>query len=176
MELTLLTPAQKAAYSDAIYAVLEAGDEDFVPPLSTRFSTSDTSFSAKTDSKKGIDAYFNSMMKEEMLVAIEDGKLLGFVTFMPDFTCKYIDADSFPNIYICTLLLSPEARGKGLTAKMYTHLFDTLYPHANLYTRTWSTNAAHIKILDRFGFSLIARIENDRGEGIDTVYFGKKRH
>ena len=176
MELTLLTPAQKAAYSDAIYAVLEAGDEDFVPPLSTRFSTSDTSFSARTDSKKGIDAYFNSMMKEEMLAAVEDGKLLGFVTFMPDFTCKYIDADSFPNIYICTLLLAPEARGKGLTAKMYTHLFDTLYPHANLYTRTWSTNAAHIKILTRFGFSQIARIENDRGEGIDTVYFGKKRH
>ena len=176
MELTLLTPAQKDLYASAIYAVLEACDTDFVPPLSTRFSASDTSFSAKTDIKKGIDAYFKSMMKEEMLAAVEDGKLLGFVTFMTDHTCKYIDKDSFPNIYICTLLLTPEARGKGVTVKMYTHLFDTLYPHADLYTRTWSTNAAHIRILTRFGFSQIACIENDRGEGIDTIYFGKKRH
>jgi RimJ/RimL family protein N-acetyltransferase len=58
---------------------------------------------------------------------------------------------------------------------MYEHLFFTLFPTHHLFTRTWSTNAAHIAILGKFGFSQIARIENDRGEGIDTVYFAKKR-
>lgn len=175
MIFTLLTEAQKQKYSDQILAMLAHCDRDFVPPLSTRFSTSDTKFSPTTVTKNGVLAYFKDMIGENILAAIEDDKLLGFVTFKYNLTCKYIAPDTFPNLYICTLLLSPAARGMGLTAKMYAHLFDTLYPTHNLYTRTWSTNAAHIKILDRFGFAVIARIENDRGTGIDTVYFGRKR-
>jgi len=115
------------------------------------------------------------MLREQMLAAVEGERLLGFVTFVENLSCKYFGAESFPNLYICTLLLSPDARGRGITRQMYTYLFDTLYPKHNLFTRTWSTNAAHIKILSRFDFALIARIENDRGAGIDTVYFGKRR-
>lgn len=175
MNFTLLTEAQKQEYSDQILALLTHCDRDFVPPLSTRFSTSDTKFSPETVANNGVLAYFKDMIGESMLAAIEGNRLLGFVTFKRNLTCKYMAPDTFPNLYICTLLLSPAARGMGLTAKMYAHLFDTLYPTHNLYTRTWSSNAAHIKILDRFGFAEIARIENDRGAGIDTVYFGKKR-
>jgi len=115
------------------------------------------------------------MLREQMLAAVEGERLLGFVTFVENLSCKYFGAESFPNLNICTLLLSPDARGRGITRQMYTYLFDTLYPKHNLFTRTWSTNAAHIKILSRFDFALIARIENDRGAGIDTVYFGKRR-
>ena len=55
---------------------------------------------------------------------------------------------------------------------MYEHLFDTLRPRHSCFTRTWSTNAAHIAILTRMGFSLTKRVENDRAIGIDSVYFG----
>ena len=175
MEFLLLTSAQKKAFGAQIYGIMEACDADFVPPLSTRFSTSDTSFDAKTVAKNGIDAYFKDMMGEQILACVEGEELLGFVTFKTDFSCKYIPQDTYPNLYICTLLLSERARGRGVSVKMYTHLFDTLFPRVNLYTRTWSTNAAHIKILTRFGFSEIARIANDRTQGIDTVYFGKAR-
>lgn len=176
MELILLSDAQKEEYSAQIFDIMLAGDKDFVPPLSARFSTSDMSFSANTGAKNGINAYFEDMIREQMLVAVENGTLLGFVTFKRDLVQSPIEADTLPNLYICTLLLSPAARGKGITQKMYAHLFDDLYPDVNLYTRTWSTNAAHLKILTRFGFNLIKRIENDRGAGIDTVYFEKKRH
>ena len=175
MEFILLTEAQKAEYRVQIFDILLACDKDFVPPLSARFSTADTTFSAKTGAENGINAYFEDMVSQHILAAVEDGVLLGFVTFKPDLVNAVLSADTLPNLYICTLLLSPAARGKGITPKMYAHLFDVLYPSVNLFTRTWSTNAAHIKILTRFGFNLIKRIENDRGEGIDTVYFGKKR-
>ena len=175
MEILLLSDAQKQRYAAQIRAIMQACDADFVPPLSTRFSTSDTRFGGQTGVKNGIDAYFCDMIKENVLACVEDGELLGFVTFKTDLVNQYLTQDTFPNLYICTLLLSERARGRGITVKMYAHLFDTLYPHVNLYTRTWSTNVAHIKILTRFGFELIARIENDRGEGIDTVYFGKNR-
>jgi hypothetical protein len=39
-------------------------------------------------------------------------------------------------------------------------------------TRTWSTNASHLDLLDELGFDLIKRVEDDRGDGIDTVYYG----
>lgn len=175
MELILLTEAQKAAYRTQIFDILLACDKDFVPPLSARFSTADTTFSAETGTKNGINAYFEDMVSQQILAAVENGVLLGFVTFKLDLVNAVLGADTLPNLYICTLLLSPSARGKGITQRMYAHLFDVLYPTVNLFTRTWSTNAAHLKILDRFGFSLIKRIENDRGEGIDTVYFGKMR-
>ena len=175
MDFILLTDAQKKEYRGDIFDILLACDKDFVPPLSTRFSTADTAFSAATGAENGITAYFEDMIGQHILAAIEDGVLLGFVSFKSDLVNAVIGADTLPNLYICTLLLAPAARGKGVTAKMYAHLFDTLYPNVNLFTRTWSTNAAHLKILDRFGFSLIKRIENDRGKGIDTVYFGKMR-
>lgn len=175
MEFVLFTDAQKREYRTQIFDLMLACDRDFVPPLSVRFSTSDMQFSAKTGAENGINAYFEDMIREQMLAAVEDGKLLGFVTFKRDLVQGPLEADTLPNLYICTVLLSPDARGKGITQKMYTHLFDTLYPEINLYTRTWSTNAAHLKILEHFGFSLVKRIENDRGAGVDTVYFGRKR-
>ena len=175
MDFILLTDAQKAEYRRQIFDILLACDKDFVPPLSARFSTADTAFSATTGVENGIDAYFEDMVSQHVLAAVEDGALLGFVSFKPDLVNAVLGADTLPNLYICTLLLSPAARGKGITQRMYAHLFDVLYPSVNLFTRTWSTNAAHLKILARFGFSLIKRIENDRGDGIDTVYYGKKR-
>ena len=175
MDFLLLSPAQKEQYRAQLFALLEQGDNDFVPPLSARFSTSDTAFSAETVSKNGVLAYFNDMIREDILAAVEDGALLGFVTFKKDLVKPPLDESTLPNLYICTLLVDPAARGRALTKRMYAHLFDTLYPNVNLYTRTWSTNAAHIAILSHFGFSLFKRIENDRGPGIDTVYFEKKR-
>jgi ribosomal protein S18 acetylase RimI-like enzyme len=57
---------------------------------------------------------------------------------------------------------------------MYDHLFNEKYADRNIFTRTWSTNTAHISILKKYNFREIHRIENDRGEGIDTVYFSRK--
>ena len=174
MQLKLFTNADKARYRADILYMLTAADKDCVPPLSARFSPSQTAF-GETPLACGVASYFEDMCREQMLGALEGEELLGFVTFMENLESPYFGADPAPNIYICTLLVKPEARGKHLTRTMYEHLFFDLFADRNLFTRTWSTNAAHIAILGKFGFSEIARIENDRGAGVDTVYFGKKR-
>ena len=172
MELLLMDEACKARYRDDILSMLTAADQDFVPPLSARFSPSQTDFS-KTTLAHGVQTYFEDMCREQMLGAFEGEKLLGFVTFVENLVRPPVD--TLPNLYICTLLVKPEARGKHLTKRMYEYLFDQLFPRHSLFTRTWSTNAAHIAILQSFGFALLERIENDRGANIDTVYFGKIR-
>ncbi|MBR7095233.1 MAG: GNAT family N-acetyltransferase [Clostridia bacterium] len=168
MELKILTQEEKTQYRGAILALLEESDEDFLPPLSRRRSTKDQTFSGEAAVGAGVLSYYEAMSRQEILVAVIDGEMAGFVSFYENF-----EGGEAPNIYVSTLVVAKAARGRGLTAKMYDHLFNTLVPDRHVYTRTWSTNAAHAKILARFGFTEYKRLPNDRGCGIDTVYYAR---
>ena len=175
MTFTLLTEAQKDAFRDEIIGMIAACDHEFVPPLSQRHGPTQTDFSGALQTADNLPAYYEDMRKNEILAALEGEELLGFVAFKRDMTNQYLTAETLPNLYVAVLLVKPSARGQALTSKMYQHLFNELHPSTNLYTRTWSTNTAHAAILRKFGLDVVIRIENDRGEGIDTVYFGRKR-
>ena len=166
MELKLLTEADKLLHGDEIIGLLEESDSDFLPPLSGRGSPHDKSFLGERKSSGGVISYYTEMNRQPILAAISQDKVIGFVSFREDY-----EENKIPSIYISTLVVSKAARGLGLTVSMYDYLFSIVFPEHNFHTRTWSTNAAHTKILSRFGFSETRRIENDRGFGIDTVYY-----
>lgn len=170
MTISLLTQNLKEQYADEILDMIRVADKDFVPPLSARSST--TQSDLKGVSSGGVENYFSEMMKQEILGAFEENKLLGIVSFRDNYESDVVKI--LPNIYISTLFVHSDARGRGLTKILYSYLFD-LYSDRSVFTRTWSTNIAHIKILEYFGFTLFLRLENDRGEGIDTVYFKKEK-
>ena len=136
----------------------------------------DTSCAAKklvigdkiTSNSNGVISYYTEMNRQPILAAVIDDRIVGFVSFVENY-----EGGIAPNIYISTLVVSKASRGMGLTTKIYDYLFNTAFPDRPFYTRTWSTNVAHTKILSRFGFSEIKRIANDRGKGIDTVYYMK---
>ena len=171
MRFKLLSKDDKIIYKNEILEMMRVSDKDFVPPLSARNSTLQkdlTSFKSSTD---GIVKYYAEMERQEILGVFDDDNLIGFVSFRIDYVCDVIDDSSKPNIYLSTLILKPETRGRGITRLLYDYLFNTLYPTRSIFTRTWSTNIAHTKILFGFGFSELSRKINDRGEGIDTVYY-----
>ena len=174
MHFELLREDQKPLFRDEILSMMRFSDKEFIPPLSARTSTTQKDLSGSQVSDNGIESYYSQMESQQILCAFEGDFLLGFVSYRENYTSDLITEESFPNIYLSTLISKPEARGKGLTKQMYTHLFLERYPDRKIFTRTWSTNLAHIKILGHFGFDLIHRIENDRGEGIDTVYFRRE--
>ena len=174
MEFILLNEKQKEFYSKDIIDLMRLSDKEFVPPLSARSSTLQKKLSGEVGSGD-VTAYFNEMIKQKVLGFIENGRLLGFVSFKENFVSEVISQSTLPNIYLSTLVLSKEARGQRLTQRAYDYLFNQLYADYNVYTRTWSTNVAHIKILDKFEFSEFYRLKNDRGENIDKVYFEKIR-
>ncbi len=173
MEFKILTEKEKKLFELQMINMLTLADKEFVPPLSERSSTTQGNLSA--GGTGGINSYYADMAKQEILCALEGEEVLGFVSYRKDYVSELISESELPNIYISTLVLSPAARGRGLTSKMYSFLFDELYPECSVFTRTWSTNIAHTKILSKFGFSELLRKENDRGEGIDTVYYKRER-
>lgn len=174
MEFRVLNDAEKSQYREELLEILSINDKNFIPPLSQRSSTTQSNLNGD-EGKADILPYFNKMMEQNILAMFIDDKLVGFVSFIDNYVSDVIGTDTHPNIYLSTLALRPESRGMGATKKAYAHLFFARYPHCNVYTRTWSTNGPHIHILGGFGFGELKRIPNDRGEGIDTVYFYKNR-
>ena len=170
MEFCLLSDSQKESYQETLLEILIQNDTAFVPPLSQRTGTTQTTFGGQAN-PAGVADYLDQMLTQQILAVLMEGKPVGFVSYIEN---KRDDGFLLPNLYISTLVLQPETRGMGITKKLYHHLFNELYPDRHIYTRTWSTNIAHIKILQSFGFEEHKRIPNDRGQGIDTVYYCKK--
>ena len=169
MEFKFLSEAEKEYYREQIIELLLESDGDFLPPLSSRGSTRDNSFSSANLRSDGVVSYYNSMNSQQILVAMAGGAVVGFVSFYENYA-----GGEEPNIYVSNLVVAKSARGSGLTSKMYDYLFNEVFSDRHVYTRTWSTNIAHTKILSRFGFSESKRIKDDRGEGIDTVYYARE--
>lgn len=173
MEIVFLDEQRKKDWQNQLFDLCRNSDKEFVPPLSQRSSTTQGDLTG--GGGNGIEAYCTEVLHQSVLACIEGDQLLGFVSFKENYMPEHIPNAKLPNIYVSTLILSPESRGRGLTKKLYTHLFAERFPDRSIYTRTWSTNAAHLKILMFFGFSELLCIPNHRGVGIATVYYGLER-
>ncbi len=172
MQMQYYETVIRCPYGEEIKNFLVMADREFIPPLSSRGSSTQADLSCSAGSD-GITDYFHSMASQPVIVAVEDGRCLGFMAFKLDHTCEQIGPDTFPNLYASTCVVHPDTRGRGLMRGFYETMID-LFPQRSLYTRTWHTNYAHLKVLDKLGFSEIARLPNHRGPGMDTVYFGRK--
>jgi len=173
MDIRIINPHEQAQYYGEILEMLYMSDDDFVPPLSARSSTTQKDFTSSQKTKDGILQYFEEMKSQRFMAVLEDGKVMAFVSYRENYINSVITEAYTPNIYLSTLIMRPEARGKGLTKMMYRLLFKE-YEDKYICTRTWSTNIAHKKILDFYNFSTFATLPDDRGKGIDTVYFMKE--
>ena len=170
MTLKILTPEEQVFFGSQILEMLTASDKEFIPPLSTRSSTTQQTLSSGECAPDGVLQYYRQLQTQKVMAAVEGDRLMAFVSYIENHTGGPITEADTPNIYLSTLVMRPEARGKGLTKQLYRTLFDTYRPAA-VFTRTWSTNAVHIRILDFFGFETIKILPDHRGPGIDTVYF-----
>lgn len=159
-------------HDDQLYGLLAMCDEEFVPPLSTRSSTTQTDLrTSEEEAGTGdVSAYYDSIAGQEQLRLYSAGELVGFASYV-----HREDDDGTSVAYLSTILTHPGHRGEGLSRKMYRALFAMLDEDV-LELRTWSTNEAHLHVLVEMGFVESKRIPDDRGEGIDTIYFRKRLH
>lgn len=153
-------------YEDQVWQILCAADHEFVPPLSCREGTSQSVLTGDVSGTQP-ESYFAQMKEQPTLLAVSGNAVCGIMSFRRD----YAEIGNCA-AYVSTVIVRSEYRGSGLAEKLYHALFET--EKGFVVTRTWSENAAHIHILDKLRFRLIKRIKDHRGQGIDTVYYGKE--
>ncbi len=169
MELKLFEKLENPDYLQQLYRLLELGDKEFIPPLSSRGSTTQQTLGNANNT--GIADYFNEMKQQCFVLALEGDVIAGFMSFKKDYSCDHVPANK--NLYASTAVVSPDFRGQGLMKKFYLAMIEH-YPDRSIYTRTWHENFAHLRVLEKLGFTQIAKLENHRGPGIHTVYFERK--
>jgi len=169
MELKLFEKLDDTDYLQQLYHLLELGDKEFIPPLSSRGSTTQQTLgNAHND---GLGDYFNEMKQQCFFLALEGDQLAGFMSFKKDFSCDHVPPCK--NLYASTSVVHPDFRGQGLMKKFYLAMIEG-YPDRPIYTRTWHENIPHLRVLEKLGFTQIAMLPNHRSEGIHTVYFERK--
>jgi len=160
-------------YEGQIWELVKLADGEFVPPLSSRNSTTQGNLlQGGTVTGAGPVSYFEGLKKQEMIIYLEEGRVVGFMSYIPHHILEIQGIEEKKEVnYVSTVIVHPKCRGKRITEKMYQELIKI--SDVPVATITWNSNRAHIHILEKMGFELVATLKDDRGEGIDTVYYIK---
>lgn len=168
-------------FSDGVRRLLVASDDEFVPPLSAREGTTqrdglaDASDADSVD--RSIDAYHSQCVSQHLIVCHDGGDLRGFMSFRDGYRTPELDGFQ-PSNYVSTIVVAPEHRRRGVAREMYERILSELPSKIQspyVTTRTWSTNRSHLSLLEELGFENVATLPDDRGDGIDTVYYAIER-
>lgn len=151
----------------AVFDILCDCDSEFYPPLSSRSSTTQKTL-GEPDAKNDTPAeYFKELKKQKFILVYTENELSAFLSYrIPENERRF---------YVSTLCVKPKFRGRGLLHLLYDRLEQIAVTEAVavLSTRTWSTNEAQIKTLGKHGYHITKSIENDRPNGVGTIYFEK---
>lgn len=164
---------------DDIWDMICDCNSEFLPSLSSRNSSTQSNLltgpqDTQADNKDKPNVYFEEIKKQLFILAELENKVIGFLTFKTNYICDAL-LDFGVSNYITTVCVDKKYRNQGILTRMYEHMENEL-PESigcgRISTRTWSLNNAHISKLLKRGYSLLKTLHNDRGAGIDTLYFG----
>lgn len=159
-----------------IWDILCQCDDEFYPRLSLRESSSQKDLTGTGAGTAKPETYFREMIQQDFILAYDEtGKTVtGFMTFKQNYICSALEPFGV-SLYITTVCVRKELRGHGIMKALYKCM-ETQVPEAcacrRISTRTWSLNQAQLHELDKRGYHRLAVLKDDRGPGVDTVYFG----
>jgi ribosomal protein S18 acetylase RimI-like enzyme len=165
--------ADAEAHAGDIRDLLVEADDEFYPPLSGRDGPTQTS-DLDAQRNDAIDDYHEEVMEQPFVLTLADDRVVGFLAFRHGYEADPL-GEYAPSNYASTLIVHPDHRRQGYARQMYEVLLTDLpveYRSQYVTTRTWSENESHLSLLEELGFRNIATLEDDRGEGIHTVYYG----
>lgn len=149
---------------ESFAALLLAVDNEFVPALSTRYGVGTTNFTEPQSNN--LDTYLHDLLTQHNIVATREGTVVGFLSYSAEIV---VGSSVISPCYVSTVAVATAIRGEGVSRRLYQELFERV--KTDISVRTWTSNVAHIKVLNSSGFSLSATIHDDRGVGESTLYF-----
>ena len=173
----------KVKIYDNILSLLNECNNEFVPPLSSRYSTQQKEFNNIEVTNQKPNIYFDMIIKQHNIVAINNDKVVGIMSFINNYDKKeYFGADfkNKNNNYISTVCVKKEFRHKKIATRLYDFIENQLPQEIKgecVSTRTWSSNKLHINLLNKRGYENTYTIKDDRtlmdNTKVDTMYFCK---
>lgn len=179
-EIIFVNTLRKSIYEEVVWKILCECDKDFVPTLSSRENTYQTTnlkdHIVKDTTKPYL--YFKELKKQLFFLVVEKDKeeVIGFLSFKNNYYNEEL-TDYNPSNYVTTTCIKEEYRNKGIGKELYTAVEERIpekYKAGYVTRRTWSTNSNQLHLFKEMGYKEVKRIANQRGEGVDTVYFAKK--
>lgn len=155
--------------------ILREANNEFVPPIETPPEEM-KSEDVRKDGRYTIDGYVEEALKNRFIMAFKGNKLVGFLEFLHGYTSPHLRGYC-PCNYEFTIVVRKGHRREGIGTSMYKESMRGLPEDLKLpyiATRTWSTNIAHIDLLEKLGFVKVKQIDEDRVGGVHTVYFARK--
>lgn len=161
---------------EMVWEILCQCDEEFYPKLSARNSSSQKNLKDMKlgDSSEKPTVYYEEMIKQQFVLAYMEDEVVGFMTFKEGYECDALSAFG-PSLYITTVCVRKEKRGLGIMKALYGTMeqqVSKLCGCNHISTRTWSLNEAQIHELSKRGYEKLCVLKDDRGPGVDTIYFG----
>ena len=151
---------QRATLQDfeRVLAFYNLIDPEFFPPLSQRFCLTD-----KVQQAVGSPG-------ETCYMAIRDGKIVAVMSFE-----RNIDNDP-AKVYLKFFGVRPDCRKSGIGITFRREVLERMRTDGikTVTTRTWSTNHDMLALNRKLGFEIDRVITDDRGPGVDTIYFVKR--
>lgn len=79
------------------------------------------------------------------------------------------------DVYISFMAVHPKHRGQKMARMLDAALAEMLCRNgfSDVNATTWSTNPEACRMYLQFGYSISEVLKDDRGEGVDTIYFRK---
>lgn len=152
-------------------------------PRSPSTDAPDSDPESRDAASGGLAAYCASVLAQPAVLALGGGSgtgaddrdedVVGILSVRGGYRAPPL-GDFQPAAYVTTVVVDPAVRRRGVARRLYTTLADDPPPGVAspfLATRTWSTNHGHIALLEDLGFAAVARLPDDRGAGVDTVYY-----
>ena len=158
-----------------LYDLLIECDEDFVPPLSARRSTTQTDLAPAARNPEGVRDYWRVLLGQHVVLCFCEERVVGFLSFRPEYLCSVL-SDGVTYCYLSTMAVSHSCRGQRISPRLYGAALDWArdnLPGRPVLLRTWSTNRAQAHLMPELGFDEVLRLPNDRGNGVDTIYYRK---
>lgn len=171
--------------AEAIWQLLRAADEEFVPPLSARGSTVQPELEPQPSAKQrgpgepgtgqGPARYFDELRGQHFILARErrTDHVVGFLSYREHHLLPE-GAPGGEHLYVSTVIVDPAHRRQGITRAMYERLdAEAARCGQGIATRTWSGNTGHLRLLQELGVREVLRLPDHRGPGVDTHYLAR---
>ncbi|MFP4655723.1 MAG: GNAT family N-acetyltransferase [Methanohalobium sp.] len=141
---------------------MELVNDDFTPPLDKRKINLEERIQDTFDK---LDSGYFIAESQTMDSKISIIGLIGFDKYWK----------SGKDAYINFLAIHPEYRGLGLSSKLERELESKLLQEGiqHINVCTWSTNKPVLNFYEKNNYQVNHVLKNDRGNGIDTIYYCK---